>query len=247
MNGALLNFLINWSSILFASVANFIIPFVVSFPVILCLLFWSAKIYIKACNFRLKERERLTEEQHEILREMLGHQPGQSNNPSFRRFPSASASGRNIHSTQNSARNITVSSSRKSVNTFDSQSSFNNVVADLISGNSSTSQLVPTTGSHKNMKNGNNSSYRAINGSIEEEIPTPLPPNFVALPHTTPESAKWIAWIAVVLMTAMVVGVFLLAMACDLSDWCSAGSGNTTGNSNNTASAMVKAYSIYPK
>lgn len=60
LTGNGLNQIINWGTLIFASVANFIIPFLV---------------YFKAASFRDKPRVMLTERQHDILKELglVGH------------------------------------------------------------------------------------------------------------------------------------------------------------------------------
>jgi hypothetical protein len=51
-----------------------------------------------------------------------------------------------------------------------------------------------------------------VNHHVVDNIPTPLPPNFTAIPHTTPESARWIAMISAAIMVFLVVAVIVLAV-----------------------------------
>jgi len=127
MSGGGLNYLVNWSSLIFAASANFVIPFI---------------IYIRACEFRLGVRERLTEEQLEIIRSMHD-----APKPQDMEAP------------------------------------------------------VEDTTPQKN-----------INHHAIDDVPTPLPPNFLAIPYTTPESSRWIARGSVSTMSVVVIIVFILAI-----------------------------------
>jgi len=190
MSGDALNNLINWSSYAFGSVANFIIPFI---------------IYIKACNFRLNERERLTEEQHEILLSMHPPKP-------IKDVESGTASRKNLASAA-SYKRLPGTSSFKSINaSTSSYQNMNNAISLSPDGESSRKNIsaILTNDSPKTAS----ASQRNIPQAFDPDaIPTPLPPNFIAIPFTTPQSARWIAGFCVTIMTGLVVGVIILAVA----------------------------------
>jgi hypothetical protein len=155
MQGGALNLLINWSSLFFASMANFIIPFV---------------IYMKASDFRTSERERLTEDQLEIIR-------------TLQETDNTTAPALEKKKTQNDE--STISGSQSSI-------------------------VHPVSISHV-QHHPHYIADKNINHHIVDNIPTPLPPNFVAIPHTTPQSARWIATVSAVVMIVLVMTVIILA------------------------------------
>lgn len=50
-----------------------------------------------------------------------------------------------------------------------------------------------------------------INHHLEDDVPTPLPPNFLAIPQASPQSAKWIAVVSALVMVVLIVFVVVLA------------------------------------
>jgi len=164
MQGGALNQLMNWSSLFFSSVANFIIPFV---------------IYMKASEFRLSVRERLSEEQLEIMRSMHDTDAVPETAPSLEK-----------EKTHDSMSNI--SSSR-------SHSNFSHPPTSI-------SHL-----QHHHYVVNQHDVDKNVNHHVVDDIPTPLPPNFIAVPHTTPQSARWIAMCSSAIMVTLVVAVIVLA------------------------------------
>jgi len=230
MSGGALNDLITWSSLAFGSVANFIIPFI---------------IYIKACNFRLNERERLTQEQHEILVSMgtpAQPAPDAESGRASRRSINAGASSyqriipndpspfggtssfKSINAGASSFKSINAgASSFKSINA--TSSSFNNLhITSSPDGASTRTSIIigdgsvkiipaysPSVSSAKDL--GTNSRRGTISLAYDPDaIPTPLPPNFVAIPYTTPQSARWIARFSLGIMVILIIGVIVLAI-----------------------------------
>eukprot|EP00026_Physarum_polycephalum_P003313 Phypoly_transcript_03323.p1 GENE.Phypoly_transcript_03323~~Phypoly_transcript_03323.p1 ORF type:complete len:556 (+),score=48.61 Phypoly_transcript_03323:797-2464(+) len=166
MKGGALNLLMNWSSLLFASAANFVIPFA---------------IYVKACEFRQSVRERLTEEQLEIIRDM--HET-EEETPK----PPETEKTNGLLSTLHSHSNL------PHVHTSIAHVQHHHYIVDQHHEH-------PLPDHDKN-----------VNHHVVDNIPTPLPPNFIAVPHTTPQSARWIAMISAGIMIVLIVTVIVLAI-----------------------------------
>lgn len=159
MMGGALNFLMNWSSLFFASVANFILPFI---------------IYMKANEFRTSVRERLTEEQLEIIRSM--HDDDETS------------------AAEKEEKSALVPNSHGSHSTIP---------------RSSTS--ISHIQHHHYIVNTHSDSDKNINHHVIDDIPTPLPPNFLAVPFTSPQSARWLAVVCVAIMATLIVAVIIIS------------------------------------
>jgi len=161
MKSGALNVLMNWSSLLFSSVANFIIPFA---------------IYMKACDFRQSVRERLTEEQLEIIRDMHEAEEKPPAPPPEIEKPHGIIAAIRPHS-------ISIAHVQHHHYIVDPHHEHHEAEAD-----------------------------KNVNHHVVDDIPTPLPPSFIAVPYSTPQSARWIATISASIMVVLIVAVIVLAI-----------------------------------